>query len=216
MQAPAYSRRIAVLNTMELPQGTIDIGLNRPSSDVTLVGPMVELVATKHLHPALSDLLIETMVETHGKPGVYQKRGEFPNAQEHAIPISADASRYYKSGRSLMYRYLPFWLADVAGRLLVAFLPTVLLLVPFVKGFLALLKWRVNMRIRKHYKELIHLERRFVKETDPAKRLQISKELDRIEEKIGGGKIRPAYAEQFYGLRGHINYVRDSVTKGTA
>jgi hypothetical protein len=72
------------------------------------------------------------------------------------------------------------------------------------------------MRIRTHYKELIHLEKKFLRETDPARRAQICREFDRIEQKIGGGKIRPAYAEQFYGLRGHINYVRDLVSKGTA
>jgi hypothetical protein len=27
-------------------------------------------------------------------------------------------------------------------------------------------------------------------------------------------KIRPAFADQFYGLRGHISYVRTLVTKG--
>src|SRR6185503_2927827 len=154
--------------------------------------------------------------EVHSRPGIYQKRGEFPNAQEHAIRISDDAARFYKSGKSFLLRYLPFWLASVLSRLLVAFVPTLVLLIPLVRGFLGLLKWSVNMKIRRHYRDLLLLEKRFMKEEDPVKRAQIFVEIDKIEHKIGHTKIRPAFADQFYGLRGHINYVRDMATRGSA
>jgi hypothetical protein len=213
-QGPAYARKIDFLNVLELPEGAIDLGLNIPAQNTTLVGPMVELIATKKLHPALAELLFGAMVETHSRPGMYQKRGEFPNAQEHLIPMSENAARFFQSGRSFLYRYLPFWFASFVSRFMIAFLPTLILLVPFIKGFLALLKWRVSMRIRRHYKELLELEKRFQREHDPARRALIRREFDRIEGAIGDAKIRPAFADQFYGLRGHINYVRDAVGRG--
>jgi TRAP-type uncharacterized transport system substrate-binding protein len=213
-QASAYSRKIDYLNVLDLPQGSIDLGQNIPSHDVTLVGPMVELVADKKLHPALSDLLLEAMVETHGKPGMFQKRGEFPNPQEHTIHISEDASRYYKSGKSLFYRYLPFWFASILSRFLFAIVPTLVVLIPVMRSIPAMVRWRVSLRIRRHYRELLELEKSYLLERDPAKQAELRREFDRIEEKVNKARIRPAYADQFYGLRGHINYVRDLVARG--
>ena len=103
-QADAYVRRYAYLDRMELPEGSIDLGKNLPAQDVVLIGPTVELVARKGLHPALSDLLLEVAREVHGKTGLLQKRGEFPAPLEHEFTISDDATRYYKSGKGFLYR----------------------------------------------------------------------------------------------------------------
>jgi TRAP-type uncharacterized transport system substrate-binding protein len=212
-QANAYSRKINYLNVLELPQGAIDLGSNLPPQDVMLVGPTVELIAKKTLHPALSDLLLEAAIETHGKPGIFQKRGEFPAPQEHDIRISDDAKRFYTSGKSLLYRYLPFWLASLVSRLLVAFVPTLVVLIPVMKSIPAFFRWRAHMKIRRHYSELLNLERRWLRESDATERDRIRREFDRIEEKVNRSKIRPAFADQFYGLRGHISYVRALVSR---
>ena len=68
-QANAYSRKVDFLSVLDLPEGSVDFGKNIPEHDVNLVGPMVELVTTKALHPALSDLILEAATEVHGKPG---------------------------------------------------------------------------------------------------------------------------------------------------
>jgi hypothetical protein len=39
-------------------------------------------------------------------------------AEEEDLPLSKEASRYYKSGDPFLQRYLRFWLAVVAGRVL--------------------------------------------------------------------------------------------------
>ena len=85
-QASAYSRKIDYINVMDLPEGSLDLGKDVPDHDITLVGPMVELIAVKTLHPALSDLLLEAAVEIHSKPGVFQHRGEFPTPIERRDP----------------------------------------------------------------------------------------------------------------------------------
>jgi hypothetical protein len=212
-QANAYSRKIDYLNVLELPEGGIDLGANLPSHDVTLIGPTVELIATKGLHPALSDLVLEAAMETHGRPGLFQKRGEFPNSQEHLIRISDDARRFYTSGKSLLYRLLPFWLASLISRLLVAFVPTLVVLIPVLRSIPAFFRWRASMRIRRHYGELLNLERRWLKETSSSERARLRQEFDRIEQNVNKAKIRAAFADQFYGLRGHISYVRALVAK---
>ena len=99
-QANAYVRKLSYLVPLVLPEGSIDLGANIPTSDVHLVGPTVELIAEKSLHPALSDLLLEAASQIHGKPGLFQQRAEFPVPVENTFRISEDAKRYYKSGKS--------------------------------------------------------------------------------------------------------------------
>jgi len=212
-QVKAYSRKISYLDMLSLPEGAIDLGANIPASDVSLLGPMVELVANKDLHPALSDLLLEAATSVHGQPGLFQQRGEFPAAVEHTIRLSEDASRYYKSGKNFVYRYLPFWLASLLSRILVVFLPALVLLIPIMKSVPAFFRWRVQTRIYKHYRELLTLERRSLSETDPGKRDLIQKKFDHIEEAVNLMKVKSKYADQVYGLRGHIDYVRRMVDK---
>jgi hypothetical protein len=207
-QASAYSRRVDYLNILDFPEGSLDLGLDIPPHDVSLLGPMVELVAVKSLHPALSDVLLEAAVQVHSRPGTFQKRGEFPTPVEHAIPISDDATRFYKSGKSLLYRYLPFWLASLTSRIVVVFVPMLVILIPSLRSIPAFFRWRAQTKIRRSYRELLSLEQKYLVETDSVKQEELRHEFDLIEEKVNGMKIRAAFADQFYGLRGHIDYVR--------
>ena len=208
-QANAYSRKIDYLNCLDLPEGGIDFGLDIPSHDVSLLGPMVELVATRELHPALSDVLLEAAVEVHGRAGLYQKRGEFPAPVPHALPISDDATRYYKSGKSFLYRYLPFWVASLTSRFVVVILPLLVILIPGLRSIPAFFRWRIQSKIRRRYRELLVLEHALLSETEPARREQIRQEFGRIEEAVNGMRVPASFADQFYGLRGHIDYVRE-------
>ena len=133
VQAEGYAHRFTFLNRLVLPRGAIDFGEDIPSQDIDLVAPTVELVARANLHPALSDLLLEAAREVHGRAGLYKKAGEFPKAQEHDFPISADAARYYASGRGFFYRTFPFWIASLIERILAIVVPMTIILVPGIK-----------------------------------------------------------------------------------
>ena len=115
-QADGYVRRITYLSKLEMPKGSIDFGKDIPDHDIALIGPTVELVARAGLHPALSDLVLEAAQQVHGKAGLFRHAGEFPAPVEHDIPLSADALRFYKSGKGFFYRHLPFWLASLLNR----------------------------------------------------------------------------------------------------
>lgn len=210
-QASAYSRKIEYLNILDLPEGSIDLGLDIPQHDVALLGPMVELVARKDLHPALSDLLLEAATQVHSRPGIFQKRGEFPTPTEHAIRISDDANRFYKSGKSFLYRYLPFWLASLVSRIVVVFIPMFVVLIPALRSIPAFFKWRTQTKIHRHYRDLLSVEQKFLRERNVNKQELLRQEFDRIEEAVNRMKVRASFADQFYGLRGHIDYVRQIV-----
>ena len=207
-QADAYSRRFRYLSKLELPMGSIDFAKNMPEQTMALIAPTVELVARPDLHPALSDLLVEAARETHGRATLLQRAGEFPAPLEHEYPISGDAARYYKSGKGFWYRYLPFWLASLVDRTMVVLVPIVVVLIPGVKLVPALYRWRIRTRIYKRYGELMALEREMLNETTPEQRTELGKRLDEIEKRVNGSKMPLPFADQFYVLREHINFVR--------
>ena len=208
-QADGYTRRISYVNKLELPQGSIDFGKNIPPHDVNLIGPTVELLARPDLHPALSDILIEAAQETNGAPGLFKRRGEFPAPLQHDFPISDDASRYYKSGKSFFYRLLPFGLASLVSRIVVVFVPLVVLLIPALRIIPAAFKWRMQMRINRWYRELLALERNLPGDGAPGGRETLMAQLERIENEVNKMKVPTSFAGQFYDLRGNIQFVRD-------
>jgi TRAP-type uncharacterized transport system substrate-binding protein len=211
-QADGYTRRINYLNKLELPKGSIDLGRNIPSHDITLIGPTVELIARPNLHPALSDLLIEAAQEVHGKAGLLQRRGEFPSPMEQEIAISADANRYYKSGKSFLYRYLPFWVASLVSRTLVMVVPIIVVLIPGLRFIPMVFRWRIRLRIFRWYRALLALEEDLVVELSAEVREALLTRLDKIDEAVNKMKVPASYADQFYELRGHIAFVRSRLS----
>ena len=212
IQADGYTRRISYLNKLELPKGSLDFGKNIPIHDIHLIGPTVELLARPDLHPALADLLIEAAQEVHGGAGLLKRKGEFPAPLEHDFPINAEASRYYKSGKSFLYRYLPFWLASLVNRVLVAFVPMVVLLIPGLRLIPFVFRLRIKLHLYRWYRALMALERDLRSEPTPDKRQEFLPRLDHIEQEVNKMKVPASFADQFYGLRGHIDFVRDRLT----
>jgi len=208
-QADAYSRRYSYLNKLELPMGAFDFGKNLPAEDIELIAPTVELIARDDLAPALSDLLIEAAREVHGRAGMMQRAGQFPAPLEHEFRISADATRYYQSGKGFLYRNLPFWLASILNRVLVVVVPLIVLLIPGLRLVPWLYSWRIRSRIYRWYGSLISLERSALAEATDAEREAMVKRLDEIENAVNQMKVPLAFADQFYILRVHIGFVRE-------
>ena len=207
-EAAAYTRLFPYLENVDLPPGVLDLARRIPPDTVHLIGPTVELVARDTLHPALSDLLIEAAGEVNGVPGLLQREGEFPSPAVHDFRISEDASRYYKSGKSFLYRALPFWIASVTNRLLVLLLPLAVLVIPALRAIPALYQWRVRSRIYRYYGALIAIERDALEHTSEEQRRALLDELDEIENSLNTLRMPLAYADAFYVLREHVGFVR--------
>jgi len=207
-QAVAYTRRMNYLNVLTFPMGSIDLGNNIPPRDTYLLGPTVELIARKTLHPAMSDLLLEAAREVHGRATLLQRRGEFPAPLEHDFPVSEDATRFYKSGKSFLYRYMPFSLASLVNRIVMVFVPMIVVLVPGLRIIPKIYRWRIRSQICRWYRALLALEHELPSQTAPGKREEMLRRLDRIEQTVHNMKVPASFADQFYVLRGHISFVR--------
>jgi len=214
-QADAYSRRIGYLNKITLPKGSFDFGKNIPDHDINLISPTVELIARADLHPALSDLLLEAVTEVHSRQGLTHKRGEFPAMLEHEYKISPDATRFYKSGKSFLYKYLPFWLASLLNRILVVFIPMILILIPGLKSIPALYRWRMRLRLLRWYRALLILEEGLAAQITSQKRNELIGRLNEIEETVNNLKVPASFADQLFTLRSYMAMVRERLMRSS-
>jgi TRAP-type uncharacterized transport system substrate-binding protein len=210
-QADAYTRRFNYLNKLRLPEGAIDFGKNLPAQDIYLIGPTVELLARPDLNPAISDLLLEAAREVHGNATMFQNQGEFPAPLVHEFKLSPDALRYYKSGKPILYSQLPFWIASLLKRILVAFVPVLLVLIPGLRLIPAVYRWRSQLRIYRWYRKLLVLEREITPDMPPATQQELLARLNAIETVVQSMKVPASFANLFYSLRQHIDFVRDKL-----
>lgn len=206
--AEAYARRLPHLTPLRLPAGTINLETVNPPEDVRLLGVTANLVARADLHPAIVSLLLQIGREIHGKPGLFQRTGEYPALRTRDLPPHPAAQRFFDSGPPFLQRYLPFWLAVLADRLIVALLPVIAILVPLMRLTPMVYAWRMRSRIYRWYGELKFLERE-VKGPLATGQLEDSlARLDRIEAKASGRPIPLAFSNELYTLREHIQLVR--------
>jgi TRAP-type uncharacterized transport system substrate-binding protein len=206
-QLEAYLRRFPNLDRIVIPRGAFDFAKDSPPTDLELLGATVELVARTDLHPAISDLLLETMRQVHGRAGLLQHAGEFPAPREHDVPLSHDARRYYESGKRWLYRQLPFWAASLADRFLVVLVPVVLLLLPAFRVLPTLYRWRIRNRLSRIYAALLELERD-LRGHAAVDRAALLERLDALERRADALRLPLGWADQFYVLREHIAFVR--------
>lgn len=205
---PAYARRMPHLETVVLPAGSIDLVDISPPRDVILLGATANLVARTDLHPAIISLLLQAARDIHGGPGLFQRAGEYPVLLGRDLPPSSVAQRLYDAGPPFLQRYLPFWLAILVDRLLIALLPLVAIMIPLMRILPALYTWRMRSRIYRWYGELKFLERRIEQDASDAQIDEYIAQLDRIEERANHRRVPLSYNNELYTLREHIQLVR--------
>jgi hypothetical protein len=215
-QADAYVRRFPYLSKLAIPAGAFDLGEDLPRADINMLAPTVELLAHSDLHPALSDLLLESAFQVHGRASLLQYAGQFPMQVTHTFPLSTEAGRYYKSGnKAFAYRYLPFWLASLVDRALVVMLPVLVVVIPGLRFLPQLYGWRIKSRIHRRYGELMALERESLGDITPERRAALLERLEEIEQSVISRKMPGSHAEQLYVLREHIGLAREHLTRST-
>jgi TRAP transporter TAXI family solute receptor len=214
-QAEAYTRRLPFLTHVTLPRGIVDLGRDIPAQDYHLIAPTATLVAREDLHPALVDLFVKAAIEIHGGAGWFQQQGQFPSPKYTEIPVSEEAAKYYRDGPPLLQRYMSFWLANLFDRLWVVVVALAALVIPLSKIVPPLYVWRVRSRVYRWYGELRAVEQAWEDvqgvADEPRRetvRADLLHRLDDIEERVNHISIPLAYADGLYGLRGHINIVR--------
>ncbi len=216
-QAEAYTRRLPFLTNVTLPRGIVDLGRDLPAHDYHLIAPTATLVARDDLHPALIELFVQAAAKIHGGAGWFQQQGQFPSAKYTEIPVADEAAKFYKDGPPFLQRYMSFWLANFLDRMWVLLLALSALILPLSKIVPPLYVWRVRSRIYRWYGQLRTVEGAIedAVEVPPAERgaiyaMQLER-LNEIEDRVNHLSIPLSFADDLYGLRSHVHFVRQRI-----
>lgn len=215
-QTAAYQRRFPFLSRLTFPHGVADLVRDLPPEDIRLLAPTANLVVRSDLHPALQSLLLQAAAEVHGRTGFFQDSGEFPAYKDQMLPLSQEASRYYKNGAPFLQRYLPFWLAVLVDRLFVMLVPIIALLIPLLKIAPAVYTWRVRSKVFRCYGELKFLEEDLKHRFDPTLLIDYRRRLDDLDEEASQLRVPLGFSDLVYTLREHVNLVRRILDKREA
>jgi TRAP-type uncharacterized transport system substrate-binding protein len=206
--AEAYTRLFPNLVRLVLPEGAIDIDADVPPRDISLVATTNRVLIRNDLHPAIINLLLETMLEVHGGSGIFQHVGEFPRPMDTDYPVAASAMDFYKNGPSIFEKYLPLWLIVHAKRMIAIVIAAVALGFPLVHYLPLLYKWSIRRRLLGWYGQLKILEASIEANQSQQSLLAAQTEIDRIETAVSHTRVPLGFVDQLYDLRGHIDIVR--------
>lgn len=209
--ANAYPQRFPYLTRRTLYAGAVSFNPVLPSRDIALIATEAMLAARAGLHPAIVNLLIETIRDDHDDQGYFEAAGEFPNVEQVDLPVSPDAIRHKHFGPSILYRHLPFWVATFVEWFVVIVVPLVVVVLPVLRFLPGIMRWRVRSRIYRWYGELALLERDVELRRGTLPIEKWLDDLDRIERAAEQTRIPVSYASESYTLREHISLVRRNV-----
>jgi TRAP-type uncharacterized transport system substrate-binding protein len=215
-RADAYVALDPSLQKLVLPAGVGDMARGLPPADVPMLALTVSLVVREDLHPAVQYMLLEAATEIHGGPGIFQRPGQFPAAESVDLPLADDARHFYRSGRPFLQRYLPYWAAVMAERLLLVLLPILGLLLPLVRIVPSLYDRIMQRRIIRLYGELKVLEAE-LGSRDPADSTRdLADRLGALEVRARHLRVPLRYSQMLYTLKQHVEMVRGRLRGGEA
>jgi len=215
-RAEAWTRRFPALTRLVLPRGAFDLEADLPRRDLVLLSPTTHLVARQALHPALVYLLLRAAREIHFPGGLLNAEGEFPSARASRFPLSREAERFFRSGSPLLYRYLPYWMANLVDRLWVMLLPALAVLLPLGRVVPPVYRWRIRRRVYRWYARLKELELELEDDPDGATLERLLARLDEVEQAVGHIPTPLAFSENLYRFRHHIDLVRQRLQQRRA
>ena len=216
IQAGAYAQRLPFLKAVDLKEGMVDFARDLPPEDTRMLTTTAALLVREDLHPAIISLLTRAAIEVHrlprldakGEASAFSRTNVFPLAEDQEYPLADEAKRVYASGEPFFQRFLPFWLATLADRLMVLLVPLLGILLPVIKLAPVLYTWRIRQRIVRRYRELRAVELDLDNGADAEEIARSLKEIDRIERAVNRIPMPLAFVNQLYDLRGHIEVVR--------
>jgi len=204
--AEAFTRIFPDFVRLTLPKGVVEIDPPNPAADVTLLANSAKVVVRDDLHPAIIQLLAQTIKEEHGGPALFQRAGEFPTSIDPEFPMSQVAIDYYKNGPSLFQEYLPFWMTIYARRAIALLVATLAIVLP-VFGFAPkLYGWFVQEQIRTLYRRLRVIENALLARPTVSDVEALQKELADIDKATIAVPMRNS--DLYFVLKYHLDRMR--------
>jgi len=217
-QADALVQKFPSLSRITFPRASTSIVNDLPRADVTLLAATALLVSKDTLHPALAYLLLEAARTVHGGEDYFTPLGAFPNLNTDEFPISDESTRYFKSGRPFLQRYLPFWLASFIERRLLILVPFLALLIGLLQALPRMAAARIKNRLVVWYREIKSLEDEIWRTPQPTPNqiAQWREEIENIDANASQIRMPQRYFQDVYALKQAIGIVRMRISQVAA
>jgi len=212
----AYHQLYPYLSDVTLVQGVLDLERDIPPAEVPLIAPAANLVAAAELHDAFVPLLIEAADRNRGQSNLLASADEFPSLKFSEFQPHAASIDYFKSGHSLLYRYLPFWVASLFDRMKIMLLPLLTLTIPLIKIAPPVYRWRIRSRIYRWYVLLRQMDQQVEGGNHAELFAKQLKALQTMESELETIKVPLSYMEEFYNLRLHLELVKRKIEQRAA
>ncbi len=206
----AYHQLYPYLSDVTLVQGVLDLEQDIPPKAIPLIAPAANLVAAAELHDAFVPLLIEAADRNREQSNLLASADEFPSLKFSEFRPHAASIDYFKSGHSLLYRYLPFWVASLFDRMKIMLLPLLTLTIPLIKIAPPVYRWRIRSRIYRWYVLLRQMDQQ-VEENHAELFSRQLKALQTMESELETIKVPLSYMEEFYNLQLHLELVKRKI-----
>ncbi len=207
----AYRLQFPFLSSVVLPAGGLDLARDLPREETILLAPVAQLVVREDLHPALVGLLLRAAQQVHKPRQLFAPAGTFPTINYADFELHEDAARLIERGPSFAVRFLPFWAAVLAERLLVLLIPLLTLLIPLARLAPPAYRWQVRSKIFSKYRLLRRIERDLRANPSAEAKATLQAELAALQAAAEALRVPTSYADALYNLRLHIRFVREIV-----
>jgi ABC-type amino acid transport substrate-binding protein len=210
-RAGALAARSSQLRAVIMPQGSIELRSNLPSSDLPTMVTQTHLLARPDLHPAAQRALLDVAGELHVMSGFLEGQGLYPTTLGSDFPVSSVATRHAQGARPWMETLLPYGTAQWVQLLLFAVLPIGLLGTLLLLRAPRYIEWRVDAALQHFYGDLKFLEQDMagITATDPAALKVVISRLDALERQVADMELPDRYADRWYTLREHLQHARE-------
>ena len=207
-RAEALTRFFPALVRLVLPQGAIDFERKIPASDTVLYASTNAVLVRNDLHPAHISLLAQALFETHDKPGLFQRAGEFPSQTDPEYPMAGSAVAFYKNGLPLLNNYMPFWMVPHFQRLLALLLAGGAIIYPLFSLAPKLFRSLVEYRLGAMYRRLREIEASLQKDTTSSELSVLEAELASVNRAIHLLGVPKQHSNLFFSIKSHLDLVR--------
>jgi TRAP-type uncharacterized transport system substrate-binding protein len=204
----AYVALYPYLTKVNVPAAVGSIVRNHPIANTELLATRASLAVRSDTHPAIQYLLLDAAEQVHSGPGIFRRAGQFPAAEAVDLPLSEEARNFYKSGRPLLQRYLPFWLAVLLGRVLLLSLPLLGILIPLFKVAPMLFNWQMQRRVYRLYTELQAIENNWRARPSGAGHDDLVARFDQLEERAHEVWLPASLVGSLYAFKEQLALVR--------
>lgn len=211
--ADAFTRVFPDLVRLVLPKGVVQVDPPNPPDDLTLVGTTAKVLIRDDLHPAIVQLLAQTLKEEHSGAGLFQRNGEFPATDDPEYTMSSVAVEYYRNGPSLLAEYLPLWRTTYVQRTIAFLIAALAILFPVFGIAPRLYEWFVRQRFRRFYQRLRAVEDTIQAGLTAATAEALEAELDDIEKSTSTVAMR--HSDLYFMLRYHLDRTRSRLMQAS-